>query len=86
MASVVPSVVDPQSMGSLKASICTWTGTVNNLDYWTSGIAGIVSVFTNACGTGVAGGCSWTASSGTIYFRPSVAITSMTALVLSKSF
>ena len=85
MAAITPSTVDVLSLGSVKGTLATFTSTCSNNDYWTSKIPGIIMVIPMIA-TGVGFAMSWTASSGTIFFKPSVTTESVTALVLSKSF
>lgn len=87
MAELTPVQVLIESMGSTKLTIGKFTTIANN-DYWSSGIAGILAVVVNAeSGTGMA--TSWTATNGTIFFKPFATNTgtanSGTALVISKS-
>ena len=84
MASIKPVTVDTLSLGSVRGTLGSFSSTGNN-DYWVSGIPGIIMVVPMS-ETGSAMNVSWTASSGTIFFKNVAATTSLTALVLSKSF
>lgn len=89
MAAITPSTVQLASLGSLKGTIAKFvTTTVDNGDYWSSGITDIVAILGTQIGNGSTGtttglATSYTASNGTIFIYPASENATVTLLVLS---
>ena len=90
MAAITPTTIYQESLGSLKAHICTFANGASPGDTWTSGIPGIMFAATNGQAgtqTGAIVSCNFVTSTGVLTFGGGVSVTcpAFDCIVLSKS-